>query len=158
MYEFRKSWVSKHTLSRGPWATHKTRTVSSQINNTNVQIPHTMHFWKQLHAPNVIPKLNASPPCSQDKRKAMALRAYMLFESLEVSSCRACKPWISVCLALVCFMGFCGDMRWSKQYSVCVFVLGSRLSILSVSSEVCLLVGLGEKWYQDLWSDVQTPS
>ena len=29
--------------------------------------------------------------------------------------------------------------------SVCLFFLGSRLSILSVSSEVCFLVGLGGK-------------
>ena len=29
--------------------------------------------------------------------------------------------------------------------SVCCFVPGTRLLILSVSSEVCLLVGLGEK-------------
>ena len=29
--------------------------------------------------------------------------------------------------------------------SVCCFFLGTRLSILSVSSEVCFLMGLGEK-------------
>ena len=33
----------------------------------------------------------------------------------------------------------------SRILSVCCFVLGTRLSILSVSSEVCFLMGLGEK-------------
>ena len=35
---------------------------------------------------------------------------------------------------------------WESTFlSLCLFFLGSRLSILSVSSEVCFLVGLGEK-------------
>ena len=42
------------------------------------------------------------------------------------------------------FRGF-GEPVGSRVLSVCCFFLGARLSILSVSSEVCFLVGLGEK-------------
>ena len=42
------------------------------------------------------------------------------------------------------FSGF-GEPIGSQILSVCCFFLGTRLSILSVSSEVCFLVGLGEK-------------
>ena len=42
------------------------------------------------------------------------------------------------------FSGF-GERVGSRFLSVCWFFLSPRLSILSVSSEVCFLVGLGEK-------------
>ena len=42
------------------------------------------------------------------------------------------------------FSGF-GEPVGSRFLSVCCFFLGTRLSILSVSSEVCFLMGLGEK-------------
>jgi len=42
------------------------------------------------------------------------------------------------------FSGF-GERVGSRFLSVCWFFLGTRLSILSVSSEVCFLVGLGQK-------------
>ena len=42
------------------------------------------------------------------------------------------------------FSGF-GEPVGSRILSVCCFFLGPRLSILSVSSEVCFLVGLGQK-------------
>ena len=42
------------------------------------------------------------------------------------------------------FSGF-GEPVGSRFLSVCSFFLGTRLSILSVSSEVCFLMGLGEK-------------
>ena len=42
------------------------------------------------------------------------------------------------------FNGF-GEPVGSRFLSVCCFFLGTRLSILSVSSEVCFLMGLGEK-------------
>ena len=42
------------------------------------------------------------------------------------------------------FSGF-GEPVGSRFLSVCCFFLGTRLSILSVNSEVCFLVGLGEK-------------
>ena len=42
------------------------------------------------------------------------------------------------------FSGF-GEPVGSRILSVCCFFLGTRLSILSFSSEVCFLVGLGEK-------------
>ena len=45
---------------------------------------------------------------------------------------------------LMIFNGF-GNLLGVYLLSVCLFFLGSRLSILSVSSEVCFLVGLGEK-------------
>ena len=38
-----------------------------------------------------------------------------------------------------------GEPVGSRFLSVCCFFLGTRLSILSVSSEVCFLLGLGEK-------------
>ena len=42
------------------------------------------------------------------------------------------------------FNGF-GEPVGSRSLSVCLFFLGWRLSLLSVTSEVCFLVGLGEK-------------
>ena len=42
------------------------------------------------------------------------------------------------------FSGF-GERVGSRFLSVCWFFLSPRLSILSVSSEVCFSVGLGEK-------------
>ena len=42
------------------------------------------------------------------------------------------------------FSGF-GEPVGSRILSVCCFFLGTRLSILSVSSEVCFLMGLGVK-------------
>ena len=42
------------------------------------------------------------------------------------------------------FTGF-GEPVGSRFLSICCFFLGTRLSILSVSSEVCFLIGLGEK-------------
>ena len=42
------------------------------------------------------------------------------------------------------FSGF-GEPVGSRLLAVCLFFLGLRLSILSVSYEVCFLVGLGEK-------------
>ena len=42
------------------------------------------------------------------------------------------------------FSGF-GEPVGSRFLAVCLFVLGLRLSFLSVSSEVCFLLGLGEK-------------
>ena len=42
------------------------------------------------------------------------------------------------------FGGF-GESVGSRSLAVCLFFLGLRLSILSVSSEVCFFVGLGEK-------------
>ena len=42
------------------------------------------------------------------------------------------------------FSGF-GEPAGSRILSVCCFFLGTRLSILSVSSEVCFLMGLGVK-------------
>ena len=45
---------------------------------------------------------------------------------------------------LMSFSGF-GEPVGSRFLAVCLFFPGLRLSILSVSSEVCFLVGLGEK-------------
>ena len=42
------------------------------------------------------------------------------------------------------FSGFVEPVE-SRFFLVCWFFLGTRLSILSVSSEVCFLMGLGEK-------------
>ena len=42
------------------------------------------------------------------------------------------------------FSGF-GEPVGSRFLAVCLFFLGLRLSMLTVSSEVCFLVGLGQK-------------